>query len=531
VDLAATENPAIRAHYEAGSSRLVVHNNRMVFVDEPELGSILFPVVVSSASQRDFFMACVERWFGIPKRPDLVAVWVEIDHTAVLAVGRTCVTVSTTSDDGVVDPVGASFAAERVFRGSLRRITIGDSALNTTEPDCFVHSGVIAVSSVHLELGESFESSQGPTRVVAMEPKVEPEQIQRASEVERLQETPTAPIAPIAEATTTSTEAAVSDAEEVWDDTVWPARHPRVETVSPVTQNLVAASVPLAEQPKVEQPVVERPTSASERIVDLVVALPVDTDFDAGHTVIVNPVKHFPEGDVTMIVDWEPPAPVFSRPSASLDIGGAIDQAITGATTVMPEPFNQVGFVQSGPENEEPEFYDDMTIMAGDLERVRKSFVSIVSTGVAPIESNRILGAYCSNNHFTDSTQFACVFCGADTDFSRIETGLRPPLGLLLFDDGRTVSLTTPVVVGRKPSSTVISEHIAFEDDKMLSRIHTEFRLVDWNVFVVDRQSVNGTIVESDSKPVVSLRPNVEMKLAHGAVVRFGSHSCTFRKA
>jgi FHA domain len=567
VDLAATENPSIRAHYVAGPSRLVVHNNRMVFVAEPGLGLLLFPVVAASASQRDFFMACVERWFGISSRPDLVAVWVEPDHTAVLAVGRTSVTVSTNSDEGLVDPAGASFAAEKVFRGSLRGITLGDSALNLSDSDCFVHSGVVAVSSVYVELVGTV-SEKSPTRIISIEPNVESEKFPATFEAEVIRKESSAPIemmveetsapietpvAPVAAAVPTvadiptdpqrsATEVAlpmVSDSgdadEEAWDDTVWPARRSKIETVSPAARNDVEASAPMVERP------VGQLDSTIERFVEPM-PLPAEK-FDVGHTVIVNPANQFPEGDLTMIVDWEPPAPVFSRPNGTsgqvasnsfVSSGGVVDRIATGATTVMPDqiaPPNHIGFVQNGPHNNEPEFYDDMTIMAGDLERVRKSFVAVVTTGAAPTESSNVLGAYCSNNHFTDSTQFACVVCGADTDFSRIETGPRPSLGSLVFDDGRTVSLTTPVIVGRKPSSAVVSEHIAFENDKMLSRIHTEFRLVDWNVFVVDRQSVNGTTVENAAKPMVSLRPNVEMKLAHGAVVRFGSHSCTFRKA
>ena len=64
-------------------------------------------------------------------------------------------------------------------------------------------------------------------------------------------------------------------------------------------------------------------------------------------------------------------------------------------------------------------------------------------------------GVYCRDDHFNDPDQRYCQICGISmaqlTQVSRL--GPRPPLGLLLLDDGSTLRLDTDYVVGREPDS------------------------------------------------------------------------------
>jgi pSer/pThr/pTyr-binding forkhead associated (FHA) protein len=77
--------------------------------------------------------------------------------------------------------------------------------------------------------------------------------------------------------------------------------------------------------------------------------------------------------------------------------------------------------------------------------------------------------------------------------------GPRPPLGLLLLDDGRTLRLDADYVVGREPD---VDRDVAAARARPLhisgpvsgvSRRHVRIRLAGWRVEAVDLHSANGT--------------------------------------
>ncbi len=77
----------------------------------------------------------------------------------------------------------------------------------------------------------------------------------------------------------------------------------------------------------------------------------------------------------------------------------------------------------------------------------------------------------------------------------------RPPLGVVVADDGSTFTLNSNYIVGREPERDPQVEAdqarpLKLQDaERSLSRVHAEIRLVDWNVVIVDRGSANGTYV------------------------------------
>lgn len=79
--------------------------------------------------------------------------------------------------------------------------------------------------------------------------------------------------------------------------------------------------------------------------------------------------------------------------------------------------------------------------------------------------------------------------------------GPRPPLGVLVVDDGTTYSLNADLVIGREPTThdDVIAGTalpMALTDDTLsLSRRHARIVLDDWSVAVQDLHSSNGTFL------------------------------------
>jgi hypothetical protein len=84
---------------------------------------------------------------------------------------------------------------------------------------------------------------------------------------------------------------------------------------------------------------------------------------------------------------------------------------------------------------------------------------------------------------------------------SYLVKGVRPPLGVFVFDDGTTFTVDSDYVIGREPEGDprVISGEarpMAIPDpERAISRVHAEIHLKGWDVVVEDRGSANGTYI------------------------------------
>lgn len=151
----------------------------------------------------------------------------------------------------------------------------------------------------------------------------------------------------------------------------------------------------------------------------------------------------------------------------------------------------------------------------------------VAETATRPL----IEGVYCRDGHFNDPDQRYCQICGISmaqlTQVTRL--GPRPPLGVLLLDDGSTLRLDTDYVVGREPDT---DQDVAAHRARPLrisgpasgvSRRHVRVRLAGWRVELVDLQSANGTFVH---RPGVAgpeqLAPGVPVVVPPGARVDVG---------
>jgi len=121
----------------------------------------------------------------------------------------------------------------------------------------------------------------------------------------------------------------------------------------------------------------------------------------------------------------------------------------------------------------------------------------------------RVLGVQCKNDHFNDPNLRYCSVCGISMAQQTLvqHEGPRPPLGVLLLDDGSTFRLDVDYVVGREPqqdpevvAGTVRPLRIT-DADGVVSRRHARVALVGWDVHVVDLGSANGTFVQLPGDP------------------------------
>jgi len=159
------------------------------------------------------------------------------------------------------------------------------------------------------------------------------------------------------------------------------------------------------------------------------------------------------------------------------------------------------------------------------------------AVGAPPV---KVPGLFCSRNHFNDPRARFCATCGItmhQVSFILVSE-VRPPLGVITFNDGSFETLVRSVVVGREPAedaavATGAAIGLPLEDATgTVSRAHAEVRLDGWDVYIVDKNSTNGTFVwlpgQTDWE---RLAPNKPRLIAPGTHVSFGLVTATFESS
>lgn len=144
-----------------------------------------------------------------------------------------------------------------------------------------------------------------------------------------------------------------------------------------------------------------------------------------------------------------------------------------------------------------------------------------------------VLGVACSQGHHNHPDAVYCSQCGTKMGVHHttvLLNGPRPPLGVLVVDDGTTYSLSEDLVIGREPTSHddvvagTASPMILTDDTLSLSRQHARIVLDDWSVFVQDLGSSNGTFMSraGQAENWVRVEPASTTPLEPGDRLRVG---------
>jgi hypothetical protein len=146
-------------------------------------------------------------------------------------------------------------------------------------------------------------------------------------------------------------------------------------------------------------------------------------------------------------------------------------------------------------------------------------------------ESPIIEGVYCKNGHFDDPEALFCAVCGISMNQQTLvpRPGTRPPLGVLLLDDGSVFQLDRDYIVGREPGldGSVASGRARAlritDESGIVSRVHAKVQLDGWRVLVTDLGSANGTRVRLPKQNAdAQLQPHVPFVLTTGSQVDLG---------
>jgi hypothetical protein len=144
-------------------------------------------------------------------------------------------------------------------------------------------------------------------------------------------------------------------------------------------------------------------------------------------------------------------------------------------------------------------------------------------------------GALCARMHFNAPDAAFCRECeaGLREGGRTIRRQPRPPLGVLLVDDGRGYPLDRDYVIGREP---LLDDDVAAgraapvpvtDAEGSVSRLHLRVSLAGWRVEVRDLGSANGSVLYRAGRSR-TLGPADVVALDPGARVGVGRRSVQF---
>jgi hypothetical protein len=103
--------------------------------------------------------------------------------------------------------------------------------------------------------------------------------------------------------------------------------------------------------------------------------------------------------------------------------------------------------------------------------------------------------------------------------------GPRPPLGVLLLDLGGTFVLDGDIVIGREPevdhdvTSGLAHPLILDEPAQRVSRRHARITVIDWDVFVMDLGSTNGTRLQRPDESPMRIPAQALIPITPGTII------------
>ncbi len=151
-----------------------------------------------------------------------------------------------------------------------------------------------------------------------------------------------------------------------------------------------------------------------------------------------------------------------------------------------------------------------------------------------------VRGTICSRGHFNDPRSRFCSSCGISMVHQTLNlvSGVRPPLGVLVFEDGTTYSLSANYVIGRQPDiSSLIQSGDALpllltDTGRTISRVHAELRLQEWDVYFVNLSATNGSFLfDRQTSQWRALPTSEPIKLEPGSRLAMGGRVAVFESS
>jgi hypothetical protein len=152
-------------------------------------------------------------------------------------------------------------------------------------------------------------------------------------------------------------------------------------------------------------------------------------------------------------------------------------------------------------------------------------------------DKEQVEGVLCPNGHFNHPQAPYCAQCGTSLSSTESQSVWRPrpPIGVLVFENGDTVPVDIDLVIGRQPDRddavrAGTARPLPVEDgESAVSRVHAVITLNGWDAVITDRGSANGTYIAPPEATVwTALEPHQPAPLTSGTRVQVGKRTFVF---
>ena len=231
-----------------------------------------------------------------------------------------------------------------------------------------------------------------------------------------------------------------------------------------------------------------------------------------------------------------PPAPEPAAPATPVGVAAPEPASLAPAPVTPP-----AGVGRPLPPAQADEHVDFQSVLIDDLEDEEFEPLPIVEDPSQIVDAGasheHVRGVYCKNRHFNDPRQLFCAVCGINMvqQTPVLVDGPRPPLGVIVLDDGSVFQLDTPYLLGRDPDADDRVRGGSFrglpviDRSNQVSRVHARLELRGWDVVLIDNNSTNGTFVHLPKTPDWQrMPPGGELVLVQGTRVRIGHRTLAF---
>jgi actin-like ATPase involved in cell morphogenesis len=156
--------------------------------------------------------------------------------------------------------------------------------------------------------------------------------------------------------------------------------------------------------------------------------------------------------------------------------------------------------------------------------------------GQTDTEAEMVPGIYCANGHFNDPRAPYCAVCSTalSQDGHDVVEGPRPPLGVLVLDDGETFVVDGDYIVGRLPDTDEAVQSgdarplTLLDPARSISRVHARVEVDEWDVRIADCISANGTFVATEGSGWTRVLPGHPVTIHPGTHVLLGQRVMLF---
>ena len=164
----------------------------------------------------------------------------------------------------------------------------------------------------------------------------------------------------------------------------------------------------------------------------------------------------------------------------------------------------------------------------------------LASSAGAPLDRPEVPGVYCERGHLNHPGSSRCARCGrAIAPSAQAASGPRPPVGVLLADDGSIWALHKSYLIGADPGSagevrmgTAHAISMRAGANHSMAPIQSEVKVSGWNVYLVDRGADGGAYWQGPSgSGWVQLGRNEQRELTDGAHLSCGGRVLTYLSA